>query len=1657
MAKIRRTIRKLKPVAETPIEEQLWPIYVALLLFGGLLCGMVLAYLRFDDPWYRNALLWLLVVPVLIGSAMAALYFVNTRYMRRAVQLAMVLSIILHFLVFWRMYYIHLMADSGLKRDRGVAKKPEEKPIQITIERPVLVPDERRDFERPVETPDPEPTQPEEIDRSQPEPEPQETPDPARPEPKDEPQVKPEPAVANRAASGQTAPRFSDVPSRLSRQTSQARPTTNRSADAPQVAARTETSQNQPSATVAKTASQSPAEARKVDEPTTVEPKTDAQVARREERQEPTPESPASATVQRQNTRAAIAPSTAVAQAELPSATKATDESEVTPRTVSPDKRPTATTEVAQQTQEPTPETPTEVKTEVQRRALQAEEAPTVAQNQQTVPNPRRRETTRPSVSTVASTTATDDTPQQTAQTQEVTRPTTTSVARATENPSATQGARAAEVSPSPATEPNTTSVARRTTTQPSPSEATNTAAVTLPRRASSNPGIASASETAQVAAAAASSNAAEGELSPSSVAVRKSETESPESAPAAGAPAAASVTGVTESSTSTLASRRSQSENAPLPTDNAVAAARGRSSSPQALNVNSVADASTSRVGATNAADATAVGPASAQVARQETSTPGATASRQPLPSESLSPSTQVASSGSQRAAVASLPTVNPSATPTASPQRAMSASQSIASPTRAESPSMVATTTGQGDPSAQPAKMALTKSLTGVAGVGQSPNLDRSLPAADSPSLVASGSARREMATQNMPEGPALSPSSTAIAGRSRATASAPSSTLRAQELENASQAGAQQLAQVDAAAGASLQRQSSNAADGPVTASPGQVEVDIGPTQTIADSGASSRASGGGQPTINTQTQSTQLARREVGGSTAAALATDTKADMPTAPAGSGGGAPKSLDVNTEATAIARTQAGGESPVTGGPAAASERGPATEVSAAAIVGEAPLARNSDANPGGAPQAAGQPEVASTSDAARRVARAAGGAPQLAVGGPVKADTINLPQGDGGASGGSAEPAATSVARSGGAGESAASAPAAQLATASTGGVVTAAQVGRAEAVESAPGAPAIGGGEAASQPRRSTGPALAANTKADVPSIMGAPASGGAEDGTPLASAGVEVAKAGGARSAGAVDSAASVAAGEPNVAGGTVATGVALAQRASGSAAGDAPAATGATGAGTLGRRQAKVEVAGGSTAAEILEAGAQLARSDGDNPLAGMDRGAMTRQEVTGAVPVNVPADEGPGGLGVEVAMDVGINSRRASADSMQVQVRDARFIRQKVGGELNINNSAIVAAEGFRRRGPDGRGGSASTSPQTEESVELGLVYLARHQLEDGSWRLQGHDPNDSQLLVSDTAATALAVLAFQGAGYNHREHKYQDVVRGGLEYLIKNQQKSGDLFVRADDRSNASVWLYSHALAALALSEAYGMTGDPELREPAQKAVDFIIKAQHKDRGGWRYVPQAGSDTSVTGWMMMALKSAETANLDVPADTYAKIRRWLDASDGGDGREHLFRYDPWAPDTPTQRHGRLPSKTMTSVGLLMRLYLGWQKESPEMQRGADYLLANPPEVGTVRPRLIAQTPRDTYYWYYATQVMWHMKGEHWERWQASIHPLLLNTQIKEGDLAGSWDPNNPVPDRWGPTAGRLYVTTMNLLSLEVQYRYLPIHEVGNK
>src|SRR5690606_7640398 len=140
--------------------------------------------------------------------------------------------------------------------------------------------------------------------------------------------------------------------------------------------------------------------------------------------------------------------------------------------------------------------------------------------------------------------------------------------------------------------------------------------------------------------------------------------------------------------------------------------------------------------------------------------------------------------------------------------------------------------------------------------------------------------------------------------------------------------------------------------------------------------------------------------------------------------------------------------------------------------------------------------------------------------------------------------------------------------------------------------------------------------------------------------------------------------------------------------------------------------------------------------------------------------------------------------------------------------------------------------------------------------------------------------------------------------------------------------------------------------------------------------------------------------------------------------------------------------NTPQQRHGRSPTPAMTAVGLLMRMYVGWNRGDQSMMAGADHLLGNLPSDGTA-----ALPARDAYYWYYATQVMFHMRGKYWQAWSNRLYPLILEQQVVEGPLSGSWDPRRPVPDRWGPHAGRLYVTSLNLLSLEVYYRHLPIFE----
>ncbi len=319
----------------------------------------------------------------------------------------------------------------------------------------------------------------------------------------------------------------------------------------------------------------------------------------------------------------------------------------------------------------------------------------------------------------------------------------------------------------------------------------------------------------------------------------------------------------------------------------------------------------------------------------------------------------------------------------------------------------------------------------------------------------------------------------------------------------------------------------------------------------------------------------------------------------------------------------------------------------------------------------------------------------------------------------------------------------------------------------------------------------------------------------------------------------------------------------------------------------------------------------------------------------------------------------------------------------------------------------------------------TQDAVHLALAWLVRNQGDDGMWSLRGPYPNASTT-ENKPAATAMALLAFLGDGHTHLEQdEFRQTVHRGLKALLKVQGDDGAFVVDGVPMHHR---LYTHAQCTIALCELYGITKDSALRDPAQHAVDYCVKIQAEE-GGWRYFPNEDSDTSVTGWFVMALQSARMAQLSVPTPCLNKAERFLDAvASHGGGR---YAYQPGRVDTPA----------MTAEGLLCRQYLGWPRDDERLQAGVAHLSRNPVDFDSP----------NVYYWYYATQVMHHMGGQRWVEWNRVMRQAIPEHQEHEGRERGSW---NPEDDEWGRTTGRLYMTCLSTYMLEVYYRHLPLYSL---
>jgi hypothetical protein len=354
-------------------------------------------------------------------------------------------------------------------------------------------------------------------------------------------------------------------------------------------------------------------------------------------------------------------------------------------------------------------------------------------------------------------------------------------------------------------------------------------------------------------------------------------------------------------------------------------------------------------------------------------------------------------------------------------------------------------------------------------------------------------------------------------------------------------------------------------------------------------------------------------------------------------------------------------------------------------------------------------------------------------------------------------------------------------------------------------------------------------------------------------------------------------------------------------------------------------------------------------------------------------------------------------------------------------------GELTAPDSPFMRSPEQRKPLIEQLGGTQ----QSEDAVAMGLSYLAKMQEEDGRWtRVEGDRQRGRHNKVAhDMACTGFAVLAFLGQDHRpDRPGPYRDVVANAIDFLIDQQDERGDLrgvkHLRGGGSDSSN--MYDQGIATYALAECGIMTHDPRVIEAANRGAKFIVAAQDNGSGGWRYAPGEAGDSSVFGWQIMALHSAEQVGFAIPEKTLDGAKRYIKSCE--EGEHHLLAgYQPHNGPTPP----------MTAELLFSRMLLDMPLEDEGIDEAVKFLSSQPP----------GSNDADLYYWYYASLSMLNMQHLKWKDWNTRTREALIHMQKKSGPSAGCWETNF----KWGDRGGRIFTTSMAVLTLEVYYRYLPL------
>lgn len=322
-----------------------------------------------------------------------------------------------------------------------------------------------------------------------------------------------------------------------------------------------------------------------------------------------------------------------------------------------------------------------------------------------------------------------------------------------------------------------------------------------------------------------------------------------------------------------------------------------------------------------------------------------------------------------------------------------------------------------------------------------------------------------------------------------------------------------------------------------------------------------------------------------------------------------------------------------------------------------------------------------------------------------------------------------------------------------------------------------------------------------------------------------------------------------------------------------------------------------------------------------------------------------------------------------------------------------------------------------------------DKAVDRALEML--HKTQDrsaGSW-------GAGRVSRQNIAISSLCVMAFLSAGHVPGEGKYGATIERGVRWVLDQQRPNGVLAADGEGEQE----MYHHGIATLMLAEVCGMLDGelgPPVRRGVEKAVAVILRAQRVGGvhgGGWRYRVQhvQGSDISVTGWQVMALRAAKNLGCDVPAraidNAIAYIKSCQEARRGFD--HGGFRYMPYSRVT-------VPC-TGTSV-LALELCGKDEHRSDEVLRGANYLIK--------RDNLPEWEGFHFFYGiYYGAQATFQVGGNYWSEYRSHLHRVLLRNQ----STSGAWASSRGYEANYGANYG----TAMAVLALTVEYRYLPIYQ----